>query len=114
MKIAFPVENGAICPHFGHAPEFLIVDLKDGAEVSRKSETPPAHEPGVLPNWLGDLGVNVLVSGGLGARASELLKARGVEVVTGFSGTIDEAIAKLAKGSLESTGTLCSHDHGDH
>nr|WP_321502164.1 NifB/NifX family molybdenum-iron cluster-binding protein [uncultured Dethiosulfovibrio sp.] len=113
MKIAFPVEAGAICPHFGHAPEFVIADVQDGVEVSRESHVPPAHEPGVLPAWLGDLGVNVLVSGGLGARACELLKARGVDVVTGFSGTVDQAIAKLTAGSLESTGSLCNHDHGD-
>ncbi len=113
MKIAFPVERGQICAHFGHAPEFVIAEIKDGAEVSRKSEVPPAHEPGVLPAWLADMGVQVLVCGGLGARACELLKASGVKVITGFSGTVDQAITKLTEGSLESTGTLCNHDHGD-
>ncbi len=113
MKIAFPVENGVLCPHFGHAPEFVFVELSDGVEVSRKSEVPPAHEPGVLPTWLGDMGVDILVAGGLGSRASELLIARGVKVITGISGTIDQALEKLNQGTLRGTGSLCSHEHGD-
>jgi predicted Fe-Mo cluster-binding NifX family protein len=113
MKIAFPVEKGLICPHFGHAPEFVFVEIKDGVQGKRETETPPKHEPGVLPRWLKENGTDVLVSGGLGSRASEILVSQGIQVITGITGPIDQAIAKLVDGELKGTGSLCSHDHGD-
>lgn len=34
--------------------------------------TPPPHEPGVLPKWLHDQGVNLIIAGGMGQRAQGL------------------------------------------
>lgn len=113
MKAAFPVENGLICPHFGHAPEFLFVQISDGIQVSRATEIPPDHEPGVLPNWIKDMGADVLVAGGLGARASQILEDLGVKVITGVSGEVDSVVSELAKGALKGTGEICSEGSGD-
>lgn len=112
MKVAFPVEDGIICPHFGHAPEFVFVELSNGVQVSKQSKIPPAHEPGVLPQWIGDMGADVLVTGGLGARASQLLEGRGVKVISGVSGTVESALEELAKGTLKGTGEVCSNEPG--
>jgi Uncharacterized conserved protein len=30
MKIAIPVEMGQVCPHFGHAPEFVVFITEEG------------------------------------------------------------------------------------
>jgi predicted Fe-Mo cluster-binding NifX family protein len=45
--------------------------------------TPPAHEPGVLPRWLHDLGVQVIIAGGMGSRAQQLFEENGIKVITG-------------------------------
>lgn len=112
MKVAFPMENGRISAHFGHAPEFVIVEIEAGKEISRKSMTPPQHEPGVLPKWLGELGINIMIAGGMGSMAANLFKSQGIEIMTGVAGTMEENIAKLAAGSLKGDGSICSHEHG--
>ena len=113
MKVAFPMENGKISAHFGHAPEFVIVEIEEGKETGRKSMTPPQHEPGVLPKWLGEIGIDVMVAGGMGSMAANLFKDQGIEVMTGITGTLEENIQKLENGSLKGDGSICSHEHGN-
>ena len=68
MKIAIPVEAGRVSMHFGHCTEFAIYDVDDASRAIRGTETrtPPPHEPGVLPQWLHELGANVIITGGMG------------------------------------------------
>ena len=44
---------------------------------------PPPHEPGVLPNWLNQMGASVVIAGGMGHRAIQLFDQAGIKVVTG-------------------------------
>ena len=66
MKIAVASLSGQVAEHFGHCEAFLLLDSLTG-----KSEQVlnPGHKPGFLPNFLGDLGVEVIISGGMGGGA---------------------------------------------
>ena len=116
MKIAIPVENGMLCPHFGHAPKFAIVEIADNKVVNSQILEPPPHEPGSLPKWLKELGVTKVICGGIGARAVELLNNAGIEVIAGVqpmdpAKAVEELLADRLKGA---TGPTCSgHGHGD-
>ena len=115
MRIAIPVAEGRLCPHFGHCKEFVIFEAQPDTKtiVSRSSAIPPPHEPGVLPRWLRAQGADVVVTGGMGARAQQLLESYGVEVVTG---AVPGPAAEVARAYL--TGTLalgpdpCDHGEG--
>ena len=63
MKIAVPVVNGNLCMHFGHCEQFMIFNVdQDNKKIEgNESVTPPAHEPGVLPKWLAEKGVNLVL-----------------------------------------------------
>jgi predicted Fe-Mo cluster-binding NifX family protein len=41
-------------------------------------EKAPEHQPGLLPLWLKERGVNVVIAGGIGSRAMDLLTAASV------------------------------------
>ena len=56
MRIAVPTAQGTLCPHFGHCEQFALVDVDNGKIVKTEYQTPPPHEPGVLPAWLHELG----------------------------------------------------------
>ena len=58
MKIAIPVEMGQVCPHFGHAPEFVVAITEEGKIIKTETHENPGHEPGRLPAWLAGLGVH--------------------------------------------------------
>lgn len=83
QKVAIPVVNGLLSAHFGHCQYFIIADVVDGEIRQIKKEVPPPHEPGVIPRWLGALGVNVVLVGGIGQKALELFKQFGINPVIG-------------------------------
>ncbi len=115
MKIAMPIENGVLCAHFGHAPQFGFVDCDKGDDFELKIYEPPPHEPGVLPKWLRDMGVTHLVCGGIGARAVQLLESYGIKVIAGVTENNPITIAqKLASNQLAGrSGATCNHSrHG--
>ncbi|MDD3268539.1 MAG: NifB/NifX family molybdenum-iron cluster-binding protein [Syntrophomonadaceae bacterium] len=109
MLIAIPSENNMVCPHFGHCAEFTIYDT---ISKSIKPVPSPGHVPGALPVFLKQLGVELVIAGGMGGSAQDLFASQGVKVIVGASGKIDEVIAVYEKGQLVSTGSVCSeHSH---
>ena len=76
MKIAIPVANQLLCMHFGHCEQFAIVDVDAENNKILKTEmlTPPPHEPGLLPKWIAQHGVNLVITGGMGVKAQDLFK----------------------------------------
>jgi predicted Fe-Mo cluster-binding NifX family protein len=108
MKIAVPIENGLLSSHFGHASQFAIIDIEDGKIAKSQFLIPPPHEPGSLPRWLHELGVTHIICGGIGARAIEYIKAAGIQVIAGVSGTdparlVEDILANRLKGVSSST-----------
>ena len=112
MKIAVPVANGMLCMHFGHAPEFVVVAVDDAAKTITSSETlvAPEHEPGLLPKWLGEKGVNAIIAGGMGSRAQALFKERGIAVLTGAAaGKPEDVVREYLAGTLVCGANVCDH-----
>jgi predicted Fe-Mo cluster-binding NifX family protein len=112
MIICIAAENGSVCSHFGHCPEFVLFEV-EGEEVRRlKSVANPGHAPGTLPPILKEWGVTHVVAGGMGARAVELFRSMGVEVYTGCQGGLEDVARSLAAGKLQSSGATCEHHGG--
>ncbi|MEW8959479.1 hypothetical protein MHOCP_17990 [Moorella humiferrea] len=114
MKIAVATEGTMVAEHFGHCSQYSLFTVKDGKVIGREVIANPGHQPGFLPNYLADLGVNCVIVGGIGARAVELFGERGIEVISGAYGPVEAAVHAYLAGSLKSSGGTCSHDHGGH
>ena len=72
--------------------------------------SPPPHEPGVLPRWLSEQGVTVVIAGGMGGRARDLFTNFGIRVITGAPvNTPDKIVAAFLDGSLELGENTCDH-----
>ncbi|MFR1833554.1 MAG: NifB/NifX family molybdenum-iron cluster-binding protein [Lachnospiraceae bacterium] len=110
MKIAVSCSKSQIWPHFGHCENFMIYEVKDGAVKSEQSVPNPGHRPGFLPNFLADMGVEVMIAGGMGGGAVDIFNERGVEVVLGAQGDARTAVESYLRGELKSTGSIC-HEH---
>jgi len=113
MKIAVASEGRNVTEHFGHCENFNIYDTENGKILKSASVPNPGHKPGFLPNFLGDMGVNVIISGGMGGGAVDIFNERGIEVITGASGEASKAAECYLKGELKSTGSVC-HEHQHH
>jgi predicted Fe-Mo cluster-binding NifX family protein len=105
-------EDGRICEHFGHCERFLMIDADPGSRIiSHVAElVPPKHERGVLPMWLHEQSVNVVLTGGMGWRAADMLRQRGIQVITGVTaGTAREAVLAHLTGTLTVADNTCDH-----
>lgn len=113
LKIAVASEGGMVTQHFGHCENFEIFEAENSQIVNSKSIPNPGHRPGFLPNFLNDQGVNVIISGGMGAGAIDIFNEKNIEVITGAQGKAQVAAELYLKGMLKSTGSVC-HDHQHH
>lgn len=113
MKIAVASENDLVTGHFGHCINFNIFEIENEKILKSESIANPGHRPGFLPNFLSELGVNVIISGGMGAGAVDIFNERGIEVILGASGDSKTAVEQYLKGLLQSTGSIC-HEHQHH
>lgn len=110
MKFAIPIANGKLTAHFGHCKEFAIVNV-EGKDV-RHTEflEPPPHEPGVLPKWLHEQNVSVVIAGGMGERAVGLFAENNIKVVTGAPPQApEELVARYLNETLVTGANVCDH-----
>jgi predicted Fe-Mo cluster-binding NifX family protein len=110
MKIAVASERDQVTQHFGHCINFNIFDIENGQIIKSESIMNPGHKPGFLPLFLHDLGVNVIIAGGMGGGAVDIFNQKGIEVILGANGSAEKAVEAFLKGDLVSTGSIC-HDH---
>ena len=110
MKFAIPLAEGKLTGHFGHCQEFALVDVEDNKIKNTEKMVPPPHEPGVLPRWLHEQGTNVIIAGGMGARALELFAQNGIKVLTGApSLTPEELVLQYLDSTLKTGFNMCDH-----
>lgn len=120
IRIAVPTDNGLFSSHFGGATDFAFFDIDDQARsvVAQTSATPPPHEHGVFPVWIKEQGATVVLAGGMGPRAVQILEHFGIEVVLGIAGgEPDQLVRAYLDGTLVATGQGCGgglHDCGEH
>ena len=111
-KIAIPIVEGHLSAHFGHCEEFAIFDVDlEARKIIGQERTPaPPHEPGLLPRWLGEKGVNVIIAGGMGTRAQDLFTERGISVSIGAPADDPEKIVMSYMNNAHELGSnTCDH-----
>ena len=112
MRVAISTDGDSVSAHFGRCPTFTIVDIKDGAIVNRKTLENPGHQPGFIPHFLHEKGVNCIVCGGMGRRATGYFSEYSIQTILGITGRIDDVLDKIQKGTLEGGESLCKPGSG--
>ncbi|MDZ7698556.1 MAG: iron-sulfur cluster carrier protein MrpORP [Deltaproteobacteria bacterium] len=108
--IAVPVSDGKLASHFGHCEQFAFIETEDGKLLKTHLRTPPPHEPGVLPQWLHEQGAKVVIVGGMGDRAQQLLRENGIEVIIGAPMDSPESLVnQYLAGALVTGDNICDH-----
>jgi len=112
MRIAIPLTQGKLSLHFGHCDQFAIFDVDDNISkvINRKDAAPPAHAPGVLPKWLHEKNVSVIIAGGMGQRAQQLFTQNDIKVIVGASdGSPEELVSAYLDNKLQTGDNICDH-----
>ena len=112
MRFAIPLADGKLAVHFGHCASFALIDTDPSGKaiMIREDVDAPPHEPGLLPPWLAERGVNRIIANGMGQRAQLLFAEHAIEVTVGAATEPPEKLvtAYLA-GTLSLGGNACDH-----
>jgi predicted Fe-Mo cluster-binding NifX family protein len=117
MKIAVPVtRNSQIDEHFGHCESYNIFTISEQNEIANIEMIPSLQGCGCksnVANTLAKKGVKIMLTGGIGAGAINVLNASGIEVIRGCSGDASSAVKSFLLGNLNDSGESC-HQHDIH
>ena len=98
-------------PHFGHCEQFALIDVDEKKKIIGKSLShSPEHQPGLLPVWLAEKGVEFVIAGGMGMSAQNLFQEKGVKVVLGaLESDPEKAVLNYLNGRLATGKNVCDH-----
>jgi Mrp family chromosome partitioning ATPase/predicted Fe-Mo cluster-binding NifX family protein len=112
LKIALPVAHDMLAMHFGHCEEFVLIDAdtQKCRIIEKKVITAPEHQPGLLPKWLSERGVDIVIAGGMGSRAQSLFSEYDIKVIVGAAQDKPESIVMdYLNNNLILKENICDH-----
>ncbi|MEA5097000.1 MAG: NifB/NifX family molybdenum-iron cluster-binding protein [Burkholderiaceae bacterium] len=112
MRIAIPLADGKLTTHFGHCASFALIDIDQSNHtiIKREDIEAPPHQPGLLPPWMAERGVNLVIAGGMGKRAVDLFAQQQIQVVLGApTDTPEKLVAAHLSGSMQTNDNPCDH-----
>ena len=107
MKVALTAKgttlDAQVDPRFGRCATFLIVETDDMSfEVVDNSSASAGGGAGIqAAQQVADKDAKVLLTGNCGPNAFRTLEVAGIAVVSGVSGTINEAVEAYKAGELK-------------
>jgi predicted Fe-Mo cluster-binding NifX family protein len=114
MRIAIAADQDFVASCFGCCPACMIVDL-EGAEICRTVVIPNA---GWSHKYWADLlernSVACLITGQIGTNALGVIRWRGVEVISGVKGPIDDVVKKYVSGAIHSAADVTAEGTPGH
>jgi len=109
IGVAAESNNGLeaeISGHFGRCPYYAVLEVQEGkvkepVKVIANPYFSSHGEPGQVPSFLKEQGIEVIIAGGMGPRAVQFFSQLTIKVVTGASGKVKEAVDSFLKGELK-------------
>ena len=117
MKIAVPVTStNQVDEHFGHCEFYSIYTVSEKKEITKIETIPSVQGCGCKSNIAGVLaadGVTIMLAGGIGGGAINVLYNSGIEVIRGCSGDAQEVVKSFIAGAITDSGESCNQ-HASH
>jgi len=116
MKIATTYCNdGTIFQHFGQTRLFKLYDVSENIVTETSILNSGEYSHGSLVDLLKQNSIDILICGGIGGGALDILNKSGIETFPGVSGDSDEALIKYLNSALNrNTDPTCNHTHECH
>ncbi len=116
MKIAVPTVGDQVDQHFGHCEKYTVFAIEEKAIKAVEYMESPAG-CGCKSNMASTLaqnGVTLLIAGGIGNGAVNVLASNGIKTIKGASGTATGAVEQFLRGELVDSGDICQAHDADH
>jgi len=118
-KIAIPTRGNTVDDHFGHCEMYTVITADDYNNITNKEILPSPQGCGCKSNIAAvfqQIGVKVMLAGGIGEGAINVLRSHGIDVIRGCSGEVNTLAEQYFKGTLVDSGVSClqhEHHHGE-
>lgn len=104
VRIAIPLAGGKLADHFGQCEQFALIDANGHEKRIITKSMIAAHnvQPGLIPQWLREHDIEVLIVGDISRRALSLVQEHGISVHVGDPGDDpDQLVARYLVGELD-------------
>ena len=100
MKVVIPIWQGRISPVFDAAGHMLVIDIEDGIEIKRYTETIHEMELTHKVKYIVDLGVDLLICGAISRPLEVMLLSAGIQIISQTCGNVEEVLSAYMSGKL--------------
>jgi predicted Fe-Mo cluster-binding NifX family protein len=118
MKIAIPTTgNQMVDSHFGHCEMYTIVTADEDLNIVKSEILPSPAGCGCksdIASVLQSMGVKIMLAGGIGEGAINVLNRSGISVVRGCSGNVLNLTKEYLQGGIADSGNSCAHHENHH
>jgi predicted Fe-Mo cluster-binding NifX family protein len=101
VKVAIPIFNNRISPRFDFASKILIATIDNGKVEDKKAYSLINLNPIRRSLLLNELGVNVLICGGISCFSKRLLMSKWIDVINMVQGEIEEVLTLFINGKVK-------------
>jgi len=92
MKIAIPVFHTKISPRFDQTQGFVLLETENAGVVARENLTTKGWSVIAKMKQLVDLGVDILICGGIDRASMQYLSFNGLKIYSWVTGEVDDAV----------------------
>lgn len=102
MRVGLTVWENRVSPLFDAACKLLVADIEKRVIRKKHYESIECDCPNSRVTRLNDLGVNILICGGISNFYANLIEARGIKIVPFAAGPVDEVLKAYVNGNIYS------------
>lgn len=115
MKLAIGLDGMKVAGHFGQCNDFRIIEIVDNEIRNQNDIHDEVHVHQQRPQFLKDLGVDILIMNTMGKGAYNRLLNLGIQCIFAENKTVEEAVAAYLNKTLTTPleAHECNH-HGEH
>jgi predicted Fe-Mo cluster-binding NifX family protein len=118
MKVAVPVtSNNQIEDHFGHCEFYNLYTISENNDILNVQTLESEQGCGCKSNIASVLkneGVSVMLAGGIGGGAINVLNNAGIHVIRGCAGTPEDVVKQFIAGLITDSGLSCQKHEKHH
>ncbi len=103
MIIAIPMFNSRVSPRFDCAPKVMVAKVDGGRIVEREQYSLVHLNPIRISSLLYELGVDVLICGGISIFSQRLIVDKGIDLIPMVQGEVDQVLNLFINGNLDSS-----------
>jgi len=112
MKVCAPVtSDNKIDDHFGHCEFYSVFTISEKGEITETETIESLQGCGCKSNIasvLAENGVSVMLAGGIGGGAINVLNNSGIDVIRGCSGNVEDVVKQFIVGNINDSGETCA------